>query len=79
MTATLVGPSDEMPMVADPPVRRHRRWRPSTGIELGIATLYLSFVVVIPLAAVRLAGHRPRLVGVLGRGHHPRGPRPRSS
>jgi sulfate/thiosulfate transport system permease protein len=32
-------------------VPRHRR-RPSTGIELGIATLYLSLLVVIPLAAV---------------------------
>jgi sulfate transport system permease protein len=29
-----------------------RRWRPSTGIELGIVTLYLSFLVVIPLAAL---------------------------
>jgi sulfate/thiosulfate transport system permease protein len=32
-------------------VGRRRRGR-STGIELGIATLYLSFVVVIPLAAL---------------------------
>ena len=29
-----------------------RKWRPSTGIELGLVTLYLSFLVVIPLAAL---------------------------
>ena len=52
MTATQVTLSDPP---ASPPVPAHapaRRWRPSTGIELGIATLYLSFVVVIPLVAV---------------------------
>src|SRR3954452_18343113 len=34
------------------PRRPRRKWRPSTGIELGIDTLYLSFLVVIPLAAL---------------------------
>ena len=52
MTATQVVLSEPP---APPPVRvsaPERRPRPSTGIELGLATLYLSFVVLIPLAAV---------------------------
>jgi sulfate transport system permease protein len=42
------------PAGAVPMARVKRRRRPSTAIELGIATLYLSFLVVIPLAAVVL-------------------------
>jgi len=42
-------PAAPMPVPINAPKRRRR---PSTGIELGVATLYLSFVVVIPLAAV---------------------------
>ena len=43
---------------ADPPRPGRRKWRPSTGIELGLATLYLSFLVVIPLAALVWRGTR---------------------
>jgi sulfate transport system permease protein len=43
-------PPEETPAAL--PRQHHRRRRPSTGIELGIATLYLSFLVVIPLAAL---------------------------
>ena len=53
MTTTLLEPPESPPV---PPAvtigASKRRRRPSTGIELGLATLYLSFVVVIPLAAV---------------------------
>jgi sulfate transport system permease protein len=50
-TAVLEAPSAEGP--AAPPAVPHRaRRRPSTGIELGIATIYLGFLVLIPLGAV---------------------------
>jgi sulfate/thiosulfate transport system permease protein len=59
VTTAVLGPPEPTPVVpvASPTSRRRRR--PSTGIELGIATLYLSFLVVIPLAAVvwRGTGH----------------------
>ena len=50
-TAILDAPPAEEP--AAPPAVHHRaRRRPSTGIELGIATIYLGFLVLIPLGAV---------------------------
>jgi len=53
MTTAIVEPVDRPAAPASVPINApKRRRRPSTGIELGIATLYLSFVVVIPLAAV---------------------------
>jgi sulfate/thiosulfate transport system permease protein len=52
-TAVLEAPPAEEP--AAPPAVPHRaRRRKSTGIELGIATIYLSFLVLIPLGAVVL-------------------------
>ncbi len=50
MATALAVPPDPAPPVVVRPAGRRRR--PSTGIELGLSTLYLSFVVVIPLAAV---------------------------
>jgi sulfate transport system permease protein len=35
-----------------PPTPVRRRWRPSTGIELGIVTIVLGALVVVPLSAV---------------------------
>jgi len=52
MTTTLIEPEDPPAATPVPINAPKRRWRPSTGIELGLATLYLSFVVIIPLAAV---------------------------
>jgi sulfate/thiosulfate transport system permease protein len=53
MTTALVEPPESPPVPPVVPISAaKRRRRPSTGIELGLATLYLSFVVVIPLAAV---------------------------
>ena len=51
-SAVLSKPPEEIPAPAASPRPKGRRWRPSTGIELGLATLYLSFLVVIPLAAL---------------------------
>jgi sulfate/thiosulfate transport system permease protein len=51
MATALAAPPDPAPPVVVKPAGG-RRWRPSTGIELGLSTLYLSFVVIIPLAAV---------------------------
>ena len=59
-SATTNGSSPAAPGPAGSPAgpaagpRVKRRRRPSTGIELGLATLYLSFLVIIPLAAVIL-------------------------
>jgi sulfate transport system permease protein len=44
------------PRAAARPARRSRRRRISTPVELGIVTIYLSLLVVIPLAAVVLKG-----------------------
>ena len=48
----MLSPPEPAPAATSrPPVHRKRR-RPSTAIELGLATLYLSFLVFIPLGAV---------------------------
>ena len=59
MTTAVLGPPESTPVVPVASATGRRRRRPSTGIELGIATLYLSFLVVIPLTAVvwRGTGH----------------------
>jgi sulfate transport system permease protein len=44
-------PPERVPAAPAAPKRRRRR-RPSTGIELGIATMILGFIVILPLGAV---------------------------
>jgi sulfate transport system permease protein len=47
-------PPEPAPAASPRPAPNKRRRRPSTGIELGLAMLYLSFLVFIPLGAVVL-------------------------
>lgn len=45
---------DEAPVAPAAPRATRKRRRPSTGIELGLATIYLGIIVFIPLGAVVL-------------------------
>jgi sulfate transport system permease protein len=53
MTAEVLGAGRGEPQLRSAPSRRARRL-PSSGLGLGLATLYLSIIVFIPLAAVVL-------------------------
>jgi sulfate/thiosulfate transport system permease protein len=50
----VLAPPEPVPAAPAAPPRRKRRRRISTGIELGIATMILGFIVIIPLGAVIL-------------------------
>jgi sulfate transport system permease protein len=54
MTSTIVRPPEEpvVEIASGAGAGHKRRWRRSTGIELGLVTTYLSLLVIIPLGAV---------------------------
>ena len=61
------------------PGSAHHRQRLGTGLGLGTAVLYLSLIVLIPLAAVVWRSTERRAGRLLGRHHHARTRGPRSS